>query len=273
MSYDARETSRDDAQPFYLFEFTRGTQVNRFTSTVDSKIAFGETFFSSAISHGKITTGGQVARDKFEIDFPPTDTFAQSQIGVRGPQLTTLTAWRNHEGLADTEARVIFKGRVIAGKPGTDKIVVVCSSIMSALKDQGLRRRILRTCDHVLYHGACRLNRADFEIAGSITASDGLTHTIAAAAGESDGYFSSGILDFGGVTGFIIRHQGNLIRTRAAIPGLLDEISSNGSAAVTIAPGCNRSRGQCDSRFNNLANFGGFPFIPEKDSFNGSSSF
>jgi len=32
--------------------------------------------------------------------------------------------------------------------------------------------------------------------------------------------------------------------------------------AFTVAFGCDHTRGTCQGRFNNLANFRGFPFVP-----------
>ena len=54
-------------------------------------------------------------------------------------------------------------------------------------------------------------------------------------------------------------HAGDQLTLVAPIDGLADEIAANGSAAVDIAPGCNRSRGRCWDRFNNGLNHGGFP--------------
>jgi len=40
---------------------------------------------------------------------------------------------------------------------------------------------------------------------------------------------------------------------------------------VKIYPGCDRVRATCESKFDNLDNFGGFPWIPTKNPFGGSS--
>lgn len=272
MSYDSREASVDDGRPFNLVQFARGSSFNRFTTLEDNQTAFGETFFGSSIGIGEITTGGRVQRDTLAITFDPKDSFAQSQIGVRGPQQTTVTVWRNHVGEPDTEARVIFKGRVIGAKPGTSRIEVTCSSIFSQLRDPGLNRRYGRACDWVLYQVGCGLNRADFEDALTCTASDGITHTVTGADAQADDYYTGGIIDFGGALGFIVSHTGTEVVTRAEVVGLADAVAG-GSQAVNLAPGCDRRRSTCETKFSNIENYGGFPFIPETNPFGGKSEF
>ena len=44
-----------------------------------------------------------------------------------------------------------------------------------------------------------------------------------------------------------------------------------GSSTVTLYPGCTKSRAVCKNKFDNLNNYGGFPWIPTKNPFGGSS--
>ena len=42
-------------------------------------------------------------------------------------------------------------------------------------------------------------------------------------------------------------------------------------AAVTLWPGCPRNLSVCGSRFGNVANFGGLPYLPAKNPFSGDA--
>ena len=43
------------------------------------------------------------------------------------------------------------------------------------------------------------------------------------------------------------------------------------SDAVTLYPGCARNRETCKNKFNNILNFGGWPWIPLRNPFDGRS--
>jgi hypothetical protein len=45
----------------------------------------------------------------------------------------------------------------------------------------------------------------------------------------------------------------------------------DGLALVEIAPGCDLRRDTCKAKFGNLLNFGGFPDIPGRNPFGGTS--
>ena len=55
------------------------------------------------------------------------------------------------------------------------------------------------------------------------------------------------------------------------MPVLEAEIDDPVIASVEIAPGCDLRRDTCAGRFGNLLNFGGFPDIPGRNPFGGTS--
>jgi hypothetical protein len=73
-----------------------------------------------------------------------------------------------------------------------------------------------------------------------------------------DGYYSGGMIEIGSVLKYIIASQG---ATLTLMQPLGVNIDSNGSAA-TLYPGCAHNLSDCQTKFNNLLNYGGFPWIP-----------
>jgi hypothetical protein len=61
----------------------------------------------------------------------------------------------------------------------------------------------------------------------------------------------------------IIRHVGDTITLLVPIAGL------TAGQAVSAFRGCARTYAECLSPFNNLVNFWGFPWIPERNPFKG----
>ena len=113
-----------------------------------------------------------------------------------------------------------------------------------------------------------------------MTAASGPAVTIPEAAGHPDGWFRGGVLRFGTQLGFIIGQVGAVITLSRPIPELaaalaepqIDTDTGNPlPVLVDIAPGCDLRASTCAAKFGNLANFGGFPEIPGRNPFGGSS--
>lgn len=274
MSYNAYDLSANQGNPYYLYRFERQGVQNDFTNLeIDHTHAtLGGPFLARAISHENIHTGDKIRKSELPIILPESDSFAREFLGILDPGVTSVTIWRGHLEDPDDEMRVIFKGKLINATPQRGgRINLNCISSIFFLQNKGLRPRVQRTCRHVLYHGLCRLNLADFQVADAATAIDGNTYTITNAGAQSDGWWAGGVLEYAGQFAFVIRHVGDQVTVRLPISSLNDEIDLDGSADVLLAPGCNRSAAHCENKFGNLLNFGGFPNMPLDDPFGGKS--
>jgi len=68
-----------------------------------------------------------------------------------------------------------------------------------------------------------------------------------------------------GVRRSIVAHSGaNLTLTRP-----VPEFAVG--SQIRLYPGCDHTKGTCNTKFNNLDNFGGFPWIPIRNPFDGNS--
>jgi len=124
---------------------------------------------------------------------------------------------------------------------------------------------------HALYRRGCNLNDYDFAIAGTVTAASGFLVTINDLIDSNieDGYFTGGMIETAdGFLRYITQHSGTTLTLVRPLQALEDEVNgSSGLANVILYPGCDHTRNTCKAKFNNLANFGGFPWIPGKNPF------
>lgn len=272
MSYDAQESSAAGGAPYFLYLFDNGVSQTRLTSEPEALTKNPEaspeapTWEPSPVSHGDIEQTGNIEKAGLDLTFPLTDTFASGFL-LPTAAITTVTVWRGHHTDVSEEHRVIWKGRALGATERGNLIVLAVESIFTSMRRTGCRARYQRTCRHALYHVGCNLDREDFESSGTVSVIDGLVLTVAEAASEADGYYSAGIVNFGGLMGFVARHAGDQITLLTAIPGLADEVTANGTAAVLLAPGCNLTRAHCNARFDNGLNFGGFDRMPDNNPF------
>ncbi|MEY9717851.1 putative phage protein (TIGR02218 family) [Sinorhizobium fredii] len=266
MSYDAYETSVDTGSPYFLYLFDNGVTPERLTSEPEALTRVGESWTPSPVSHGDLEQTGDIEKSSLDLTFPLSNSFARTFL-TPAAAITTVTIWRGHRDDMTETLRVVWKGRAVGAKDRGNEIVVSVESVFTSMRRTGCRARYQRTCRHALYFPGCDLDRAAFEVAGTVTSVDGLVLTIAAAAAAADGDYAAGIVNFGGVMGFVARHVGNQVTLLTAIAGLAETVAANGSATVLLAPGCNLTRSRCNSRFNNGLNFGGFDRMPDNNPF------
>lgn len=138
-------------------------------------------------------------------------------------------------------------------------------SVFTLFRRAGLRRVYQVGCPHTLYGPGCALNEASFRVGGTVSAASGNVVTVPAAAGYPAGYFAGGMLKAGAEYRMVTGHSGSTIvlvdAVQAAVAG----------AAVILWPGCDRSMATCNSKFGNLDNYGGLPFVPAKNPFSGDA--
>lgn len=267
-------------RPFYIYLFRKGGVEYRYTSlpsdlTRSVAGVTGTIWTAAPIFHGTIPYSSDSARSEFPITLPLSDAFARSFLAPVGLEPATVTLWKGFLNDPDAELVVQYKGSVLGAKPSEGgTISITCMSDISGLRRKGLTAVIQRPCRHGLYHGGCGLALAAFQTDASLSAItvDGLTLTVSAAAAQASGYFRAGILEWNGAREMIISHTGASLRLQTPVPGLVEAFAADGAQAVKIAPGCDLTRTTCATRFGNLTNFGGFPWISDNP-FDGRSIF
>jgi len=261
MTYTTTELSESDGRPFFLYKFVRGTEITTLTSYNGLITYLSEDYLPSPIAHRGIVQTGQVERANLEIVFPKSDSFARSQFSPDYNQVTYLTIFRGHHD-DPTDVQVMWKGRITSFKVGGSTINLTCENIQSTVRRNGLREVYQRGCRHSLYGSGCGLDLEDWYTNFTATTVLGNTVTLSSTP-ATNGYYTGGIIKFGNTLGLVLLHNGNTLTLLHTIPVLI-----NGSA-IQLAPGCDLKRVTCEAKFNNVLNFGGMPFIPSRNPFNG----
>jgi uncharacterized phage protein (TIGR02218 family) len=171
-----------------------------------------------------------------------------------------LNSWSEQDRATPIGTVLLFKGRVgTIDQIGRTAAKVTVNSDLVLLDIQMPRRLYAPNCPHVLYDSGCGLAKANY--IGHGVAQAGSTQAIISWSGASSNYT-----------------QGRLIWNTGANAGISCNIKSGATGSLTlsypldIAPsvgdtftaywGCDHTKSTCQSKFNNLANFRGMPFIP-----------
>jgi uncharacterized phage protein (TIGR02218 family) len=220
----------------------------------------------------KCAAGLEVDQQQITVSARATDTvggvpFLQAlRNGVfDGCEIQRERAYLNSWAASDTAnpigSVILFKGRVgTIDSIGRTTAQITVNSDLVLLDLQMPRNVYSPSCQHVLYDSGCTLVKSAFGTAG--TAGAGSTGSVINWSGASTNFnqgtmtFSSGI------------NAGVSANVKSAVAGVSLALSyplQNAPAtgdAFTVYWGCDHSQATCTTKFNNLTNFRGFPYIP-----------
>jgi uncharacterized phage protein (TIGR02218 family) len=253
VSYNALDTSVQDSSPLYRFLFVVGGIEYRFTSASFFSEDSDGTWTPIAIDHTSISQSGDLGKDSVRITLPRTDAFAGLFLGTVPEQQVSLTIFRFQGDFFEVE----WKGRIAGTSATGDAVTLECENIFTSMRRPGLRARYQKGCRHALYSPRCGVDRAAFADAATVISSSGFSVIIELDSNQRpDGYYAGGMIEIGTSLKYIIAHQGGVLTLMQPI-----EIDSDGQVA-TLYPGCAHNLTACKNKFNNLLNYGGFPWIP-----------
>lgn len=138
-----------------------------------------------------------------------------------------------------------------------------CKSKVEELNLQLPRNILQPTCIHTLFDSGCTLSKTSFAVNGTVQAGSTVNKLITNLT-QADSYFDNGQLVFtsGVNNGHTIAvkkyvNSGGTVYFVVPLPAL-----PSAGDTFTIYPGCDKTQATCSGKFSNLANFGGFPYVP-----------
>lgn len=266
MTYDTLERSAQDGKPVELYYFVYGVRDYRYTNADVDIVYQSKTYEARPINRGDIEHTAEKSRNSMTMtvakDLPILDIFRYAPPS----EVINLIVYRMHRD--DTEAVVLWMGRVLNATWDGPAAKLHCEPIFTSIKRPGLRRHYQRQCPHVLYSGQCGAPSSTYKQTGTVTAITGAQISVSGLTG-ADGYFAGGYVEWEFETGMFERravrsHAGGVLLMTYPIRGLPQ------GATISIYPGCDHTLATCASRFANNMNYGGMPYIPTKNPFGGS---
>ncbi len=215
----------------------------------------------------KCEVGLDVDQQQITISARPTDTiggipFLQAiRNGILdGAEIQRERAFMASWSAAPIGSVILFKGRVGAiDHVGRTTAQITVNSDLVLLDIDMPRNVYSPTCQHILFDTGCALVKNAFGAAGAVGA--GSTKQTINWSGASAAYVQGTITFTSGA------NTGATANIKAAVSGVmtldiaLQNAPSTGDAFV-VYQGCDHSQATCATKFNNLANFRGFPYIP-----------
>jgi uncharacterized phage protein (TIGR02218 family) len=237
-----------------LYKITFQGKVSTYSSSEYTITFMGNEYIPSAITRTEISI--ELTNAEVRLDLPQ-DTYPFKYFVLNSPssevEITIYDFSSGFEIFSGIVTQVVFDRN--------KKQVTATLKRKEAVFDSIVPYRTYGTsCSFILYEGQCGISKQAHTISTNVfTVSqnrDSITSTTLSTV--ANGTFMGGSINTDlGETAYITSHIGNTVT--------LDTILLDIPTTISFSKGCDKSLSQCESKFNNLANFGGFPFIPTKN--------
>jgi len=182
-----------------------------------------------------------------------------------GAEMTLYRAFMPTYGNTAAGTVIMFVGRVAEIDAGRSLATFSVNSHLELLNLNMPRNLYQAGCVNALFDASCTLNMASFATSGSVSTGSS-THVINATLSQTTGYFDLGQVSFtSGANSGISRTVKHYTQGSPGTVSLIAPfpVAPSVGDAFTIYPGCDKQQSTCSSKFNNLINFRGFPYVPE----------
>lgn len=275
MTYDAFETSKAAGDPIELYRFDfNGALDLRTSSQQDVSVLAPDPFeglyvATVGLSRTRVKqTAKRAQSNGVEITMPATDDIVTRFISIPPGLALEVVIVRFHRSDPDAETAVYWTGqaRTVRFTKDGREATVVFQQITLTGRRQTPRFVFSSMCNHILYDSRCKIDkddpafRKDLPVAGQ----NGTVYTLTGAGAFGADFFLSGFLEFNGDFRQVVAQSGDDLTV--ALPFSESPVGE----VIPARAGCRlRVAEDCDTKFSNVDNFGGFPFVPAKNPFEG----
>ena len=240
----------------FTFRYTNGS--DRVDFIHPSNNSLNKYFYPAAISREELSRNG--AGDdciiNTEINLEPINILSKQQIA------TSIFV-----KIYNTSGVIIFTGKIKGVEFDLNKGIakIECANLGGALSSKIPTRTFSSSCSFECFDENCRANRNNRVITARLEYHKNIvvgeySFSSDAVASFEDGWFDGGIFKYGNQFNHIITHKNGTLELAFRI-----NIQTGHGQDILIAPSCDKSIECCEHKFNNLANFGGFAWVPKKN--------
>ncbi|MCE9561883.1 MAG: DUF2163 domain-containing protein [Planctomycetes bacterium] len=162
---------------------------------------------------------------------------------------------------------IMFTGRVAQVVAGRSLATFTVNSHLELLNLNLPRNLYQPGCVNTLFDASCGLNRATFAVTGTASAGT-IASVINATLAPATGYFDLGSIVFtNGANSGVSRSVKAYTKGSPGSLSLIQPfpVTPSPGDTFTAYPGCDKMQSTCQNKFGNLANFRGFPFVPNAE--------
>lgn len=258
------ETAVESAEPIDFYQITVGSRVYWLTSADKDTTFNSQVYVSTAIQRTPAKVSASNSDGSITIQIPQDHALSALFYGVPPGQKGTINIRRTHKSLLTGGVyEFAFTGYLSNVKFEGDLFTAIrWASPAEFLGRNAPRFKYIGLCNHVLGDAWCGKDLEALKLTASVTALPAADIiTVPGSSGLGADYLEGGFVSFTSPGGpdyrLILSQSGNDLRLLAPF---MDSVLGQ---LVSVYPGCkHRPVQDCQGKFNNLPQFGGFPHIP-----------
>ena len=272
MSFAPIETSREGGNVLNLYTFIFGATVTRFTSFNRDIVFAGVSWTAIQISNSPIQASVEDAINAVKITVTIDNPIAEQFIANVPGRVGSVTIERAHADDPAEERIRDFTGFIAqVSFEGDLEATMTCKPATSIFKRTGPRITYMALCNHVLYDARCKILRSgdpagEFTLTGNVISISGNDIDVAGVTAKGVGFFDGGFVKTpsGGDDDarLVLSSSGDTLTL--LLPFSVAVLGTD----VDVFAGCTHDLAICLTKFDNVINYGGFPFVPRKNPFN-----
>jgi len=251
---------RDNVRkPIELYHFWMGT-THWYLTSGDAAITYlGNIYNPVYLERTNVSYNINFEANEMTITLPGVNEPILDFMNATPSELIWVSILRVFRDQPVYEPTVIFLGHVLDATRKSQITKVKCVGFEFYLGMQIPKYTYQRQCNWTPFDANCGMTAVNgvTQITANVTVNADRSILTAAAFGTvAAGLFSLGKVQFGNHYRMVASHSGTALTLRYPMPNIVTGDS------VTVLAGCNQTIDQCLNRFNNVANFGGWPYIP-----------
>ena len=267
-----------NSKEFYMaelatFTFLDGTVIRQ--SSLDVNVSWGgNTFLSTGLlmKRSKISQERGVQVNEIDLELYPTTTILGGitvQQAARNGEFDGGTFklervyFNSFSDPVPVGGFVLFSGLFSDVNPSRTCVAIKVKSYLELFNVDWPRNLYMEGCILSLYDTGCGLNKTTYTVSGTVTSGSTLSSVMSNLT-QADDYFDLGVLTFlTGQNAGAARTVQNYLHTGGQVNLVLPLLSIPVAGdTFKIYPGCDKTMATCTAKYNNLAAFRGYPYVP-----------
>lgn len=273
------EQSSASSVPIELYEFTLGSTTYYYTSTESDITVGSNTYVATQLSRSELVESSDLGKNNFTITAP--DQFPVSLLFENGPPegIVTLIIKRVQLGnLSTSQTEVIGMGRITTVDFPPLRSEITLETVFTSIRAAGIHRVYSINCGFTLYGDECKVDKLSYQSTATDVTQTGNLMTGSSLNDQDSGYYAGGIAVWQPQAGTYVTRGIKSHTNNGTSPGEIEityEMPNypSGGATLTLYPGCDHSMSTCINKYDNLDNYGGFPYMTQKNPWGSASIF
>ncbi len=263
-----------------LYQFTLPSGSNFYWTDAQQNIVYnGNTYLAAyldnqpGLARGQLKTSIGLNADSLEIDVS-YDT--NTRINNMTPAAFALAGGFDNAVVTVSKALApdwtnpvingavnLFTGIVAEVQADSGVVKLTVNSMLRLLNTAFPRNYFLPQCNHALFDAGCTLLASNFAVNGTVSGTSNTLTYFGSGLTNAANWFALGYVVWNtganaGLKSFVKSYDGS---GNFTLPYPLAAVPAPGDT-FTAYPGCDKLQATCTTKFNNLQNFRGFPYVP-----------